>query len=192
MAFPTRLTRPGLAVLATAALALGLGADAPKQTVDADGIVFKAPAAWKSSKPTEQRFRRAYLKINPVEGDADPAELVVTSMFGDGGGVDANVQRWEGMFKSDEDGSPVKAATEVRRGKNIDEITLVDVGGHYVAAVRPGSPQRLDKPHYRLLGAIVPGKQGTFFLKLTGPEKTVKAIRPAFDELLASINLVEP
>ena len=191
MASPTRWNRTRLAAPALVALALGLGADAPKQTVDADGIVFKAPAAWKSTKPTE-RFRRAYLKINPVEGDADPAELVVTSMFGDGGGVDANVQRWQGMFKSDEDDAPVKANVETRRGKNVDDITLVDVGGHYVAAVRPGSPQKLDKPHYRLLGAIVPGKQGTFFLKLTGPEKTVKAIRPAFDELLASIDLVEP
>ena len=189
MAFPTRMLRPGLAGIALAAFALG--ADAPRQTIDADGLTFKAPAAWKSTKPTEQRFRRAYLKINPAEGDADPAELVVTSMFGDGGGVDANVQRWEGMFKSDEDGSPVKANVETRNGKNVQGITLVDVAGHYVAPVRPGNPARFDKPRYHLLGAIVPAKQGTFFFKLTGPEKSVKAARVAFDDLLSSIEVAD-
>lgn len=188
MAFPNRSVRPGLAVIILAACALG--ADTPKQTIDADGLIFKAPRSWKSSRPTEQKFRRAYLKIEPVEGDSEPAELVVTSIFGDGGGVDANVERWQGMFKGEDD-SEAKASVEQRRGKNVD-VVLVEVGGHYVAPIKPGSPKRFDKPDYRLYGVIVPGKLGTFFLKMTGPDKTMKAARADLDELIASLNLVEP
>ena len=183
------VSSPRLALGLLALAAFALGADEPKQTIDAKGLTFEAPRAWKAQPTTEQRFRRAFLKLAPVEGDKDPGELVVTSLFGDGGGVDANVARWEGMFQPEGDATGKATVTE-SKGKNVD-VTVVDVSGHYVAAVRPGAPQKLDKPGYRLLGAIVVGKQGSFFLKLTGPAATLKAAKPAFDELIKSINLEE-
>ncbi len=185
-----RSSRPVLAWATLAALCCGLGADSPEktQTIDAQGMTFEAPTSWESV-PTRERFRRAVLKVPPTEGDKDPGELVVTSLFSDGGGVEPNVKRWEGMFQPEGDAT-AKAEVSDAKGTNVD-VTVVDVSGHYVASVRPGDPRKLDKPGYRLLGVIVVGKQASFFLKLTGPAATLKAAKPAFDEMVKSITLKE-
>src|SRR5947208_1797542 len=81
-----------------------VGADAPKQTIEARGLSFQAPASWKSSPPTSQ-MRLAQLKVDPLEGDDYAAEVVVTAFPGGAGSVDANLKRWQLMFK-DKDGNP--------------------------------------------------------------------------------------
>src|SRR5580692_3410002 len=87
--------------LATAVFLMGAD-DEPKQTIDAKGITFDAPKSWKSSPPTKQS-RRAELKVEPIEGDDYPAELIVSAFSGAAGSVDANLTRWQNFFK-DEDG----------------------------------------------------------------------------------------
>src|SRR5689334_19308720 len=106
------IRRLGLAAPAlTLALVLtGLGADRPTQTVDAGGLTFEAPASWKSSRPTSA-MRKAQLKVEPVKGDEDPAELVVFAFPGGAGSVEANLDRWRNQFK-DEDGNPPKIETK--------------------------------------------------------------------------------
>ncbi len=180
----------GAMVLVLAAL----GADEPKSAtktklVNAEGVTFRVPVAWKSTKPT-QRFRKAYVKVDPAEGDKDPAELVVTAFFADGGGVEANVARWKGMFKPEGD-EAAEPKVEQRQVRNV-EITVVEVGGRYVAPESPGSPKKFNKPGYRLFGAIVPGKSGTYFFKMVGPDKTMKEARDAFDDMVGTITMVEP
>lgn len=172
-------------------IALGLslaaiGFDGPKQKIDAGGLTFEAPKAWKSTKPSSP-FRRAQLTVSPVKGDKDPAELVVTSFPGAAGGVDANVKRWESQFK-DKEGQPAKARVEKIKGKNVD-VVVVETAGHYVAAAMPGRPEVIDKEGYRLLGAIVQGGDGSFFFKMIGPDKTVLSAKEGFRELIASIRL---
>jgi hypothetical protein len=161
----------------------GLGADPPTQTIDAGGLTFQAPASWKSSPPRSS-MRRAQLKVEPVQGDEDPAELVVFAFPGGAGGVEANVKRWQEQFR-DADGNAPKVASKTVKGKNVD-VTRVEIAGHYVAAEFPGSPKKLDKPNYHLLGAIVLTDSTGYFLKMVGPEKTMVAARPAFDALIAS------
>src|SRR5437660_285050 len=85
----------GLAVLLAAAL---LGADSPTRTVTAGGMTFQTPAAWKSTTPSSS-MRLAQIKIDPLEGDTDAAELTVFAFPGGAGGVQANVARWENQFK---------------------------------------------------------------------------------------------
>jgi hypothetical protein len=173
--------------LGTMALVLlGLGADAPPQTIDAGGLTFQAPAAWKSTKPSST-MRRAQLKVDPVEGDTDPAELVVFAFPGGAGGVEANLQRWQSQFR-DKDGKPPKLESKTVKGKNVDVIR-VELAGRYVAPKFPGSAEVYDKADYRLLGAIVTTEDTGYFLKMVGPDKTMVAARPAFDELLGSIKV---
>ncbi|HEV3166706.1 MAG TPA: hypothetical protein VGZ22_21955 [Isosphaeraceae bacterium] len=163
-----------------------LAADEPKQTIDAKGLSFDVPKTWKSSTPSSS-MRAAQLNVDPAEGDTEPAELVLFVFPGGAGGVDANVKRWQEQFK-DKDGKPPKVTRETRKGKNTD-VTYVEVAGRYVAAVRPGSPQTLNKPDFRLMGAIVETPDSGYFLKMVGPEKTMKAAKPAFDNLIASIRV---
>jgi hypothetical protein len=168
---------------------LGLGADTPTQKISARGISFLAPAAWKSTPPATA-MRLAQLTVEPAQGDRDPAELQVFAFPGGAGSVDANVKRWQSQFV-DKDGKPPKVTSEKRKGKNVD-VTFVEVAGRYVAAVQPGSDQKLDKPDYHLLGAIVETKAVAYFLKMVGPEKTVNAAKPTFDDLIASLTVDAP
>jgi len=169
-----------LAVLTLAVGALGAGADAPPRKVDAGGLSFEVPASWKSATP-KSSMRRAQLEIGPVGGDKEAAELVVFAFPGGAGGVEENVKRWESGFKD----AP-KAETKVVKGKNV-EATRVEISGHYIAAVAPGSPQTNDKPNYRLLGAIVLSNDTGYFFKLVGPDKTVREASKGFDALLSSL-----
>jgi hypothetical protein len=159
--------------------------DAPK-TIKSGALSFQVPAAWKTEKP-KTSMRAAQLSVDPVKGDEDPAELVVTSFPGGAGGVEANIDRWEKGFL-DADKKTPKAKVEKKKGINVD-VTRVEVGGHYVASIMPGRPDRYDKPNYRLLGAIVITPEGSFFFKLTGPEKTIGASAKAFDDLIESIKV---
>jgi hypothetical protein len=169
-----------------ALILLGLGADPPPQTIEARGLTFQAPAAWKSSKPSSP-FRIAQLRVEPAEGDADPAELVVTAFAGGAGTVEQNLARWQSQFR-DKDGNPPKIESKTVPGKNT-EVIRVETAGRYVAPRFPGRAEVLDKPNYRLLGAIVQTSKTAYFLKMLGPEKTMIAARPSFDELLASIKV---
>ena len=176
--------RIGLAALLLAATALG--ADGGKRTIDAGGLTFEVPEAWESQRPASS-MRRAQVVVKPAEGDADPAELTVFAFPGGAGTVEANVARWRDQFQ-DESGKAPPIKSDTRKGKNTD-VTFVEVAGRYVAAVMPGAPQRNDKPNYRLLGAIVQTPQAAFFLKMVGPDATMKAAKPAFDELIASMKV---
>ncbi len=161
--------------------------DAPRK-IQAGGLSFQAPAAWKSEKPSNG-MRVAQIQVPAVAGDADPAELVVTAFPGGAGGLDANVKRWEGMFVDAEKATP-KAKVEQRKGINVD-VTRVEVAGRYVAAMMPGQAGRNDKPNYRLLGAIVATKESTYYFKLTGPDKSVLAASKGFDALIESMTLAK-
>lgn len=172
-------TRIAVAAAMAASLVVLAGADDPK-AMKADELTFKVPSSWKAERP-KSAMRKAQLKVTPVKGDADPAELVVTSFGGGGGGVEANVARWETQFEGG-----AKAKVEKKKGTNID-VTRVEIAGHYVAPVMPGSPEKNDKPEYRLLGAIVITPNAGYFFKMVGPEKTMLASREGFDALIASI-----
>jgi len=132
-------------------------------------------------------MRRAQLSVEPAAGDDAPAELVVFAFPGGGGGVEANVKRWQEQFR-DESGRPPKVESKVVKGKNVD-VTRVETSGRYVAPVVPGSPETHNKPNYRLLGGIVQAGEIGYFIRMVGPEKTMTSARPAFDELLASITV---
>ena len=173
-----------LSLAATVALA----ADDKTQNVKAGDLTFKAPGAWKSEKP-KSVMRAATLKAGPAEGDKEPAELVVFVFPGGAGGVDANVSRWETQFRNAEGRAP-KAKVTKAKGSNVD-VTKVELDGRFVAPVTPGSSETLDKPGFKLLGAIVVTPEAGYFLKMIGPEKTMAEASKGFDELIASMTIAK-
>lgn len=177
------LTGLGLAVVAV----LLVAADDTKQTIDAKGLTFEAPSKWKSSPPTNA-MRRAQLQVEPVEGDDYPADVVVTSFSNAAGGVDANIKRWQSQFK-DADGNPPRIETRKVKGKNV-EVVRAETSGEYhpPSFGGPAQPVRKDA---RLLGAIIITDGASYFIRMIGPDKTMKKITPEFDELLKSIKVGE-
>jgi len=172
------------ALLASAVVLLVAGADDPKQTVDAKGLTFAAPASWKTI-PTSSAMRRVQLTVEPIEGDDYPAELVVFAFPGGAGTVEANIERWRKLFK-DKDGNPPRIDSKKVSGKNV-EVTRVETSGHYYPAQFPGRPAEPDRPDARLLGAIVMADDASYYVRMVGPNKTMTKLRPVFDELLGTI-----
>ena len=150
------------------------------------GIRWTTPANWKSQ---EQRpMRLATYTIPPAPGDQESGECGVYYFGpGQGGSVQANMDRWIGQFQQ-ADGKPSKDAAKVGN-RNIHglKVTTVDVSGSYTGMGGPRAPQGPPKSGYRLLGAIVEGSQGSVFFKFAGPAKTVAQNQSAFEKMLASM-----
>lgn len=152
----------------------------------AAGLMFTAPATWKSV-PTSSSMRVAQYSLPRAAGDAADAELVVYYFGGSGGTVEANIERWVGQMQQP-DGRPSSAVAK-RQSRTVNgmKVTLVDVPGTYVAEVMPGSPQRHNSPNFHLRAAVIETANGPYFIKLTGPAKTIAASEKQFEAFLGSV-----
>jgi len=129
------------------------------------GYSFTAPSDWKSSPPSS-RMRKAQFSV-PGESGKD-AETVFFYFGGGGaGGVKANVDRWMKQFEKPEG---QRVATETI-GET--KVTYAQAHGTYLSG-RPFGTKTAN-PGYAMLAAIIEGKQGAIFIKMTGPKKTVEA-----------------
>lgn len=125
-------------------------------------------------------MRAATYSVPAETGDPEAGECAVF-YFGpnEGGGVQANIDRWIGQMKQpDGSSSATKAKTQKLDGSV--PITLVDLTGTYLSSSGPMMQVSAEKPGFRMMGAIVQGPQGAVFFKFTGPEKTVGANAPKF------------
>lgn len=94
---------------------------------------------------------------------------------GQGGGTQANIDRWVGQFEA----TPETKTEEKEMGGK--KITLLTAKGTYLeSSGGPFSGNKTAKPGYTMLAAILPSEQGDVFLKLTGPTKSVDAMGDAF------------
>ena len=147
------------------------------------GVRWTAPAGWKSEGP--EPMRAATYTIAPAPGDTTGAECAVYFFgAGQGGSLDANIERWKGQF-SGPGGAPAttKVAKRIVHGL---AITTLDVSGAYSGMGGPTAPTSRVVAGYRLLGAIIEAPGGNVFVKMTGPAKTIAANQQTFEQLLAS------
>src|SRR5215467_10672828 len=150
-------------------------------------LTYTAPPAW-HTRPPASTMRVAEFVVPKTQGDPDDAELVVY-YFGAGGGgdADANVDRWIGQVQQP-DGSPSKAkAKRAERTINGLKVTTVDVSGTYTAEMRPGATEHYNKPDYRVCAAVIETPQGAYYIKMTGPAKTVGSAQADYDKFLSSL-----
>ncbi len=133
-------------------------------------------------------MRLATYTIPPAAGDRDSGECGVYYFGpGQGGSVDANLDRWIGQFVQPDGKSSKDAAKIDKRTIHGLKVTTVEVSGAYSGMGGPRAPQGAPKPGYRLLGAIVEASQGSIFFKFTGPAKTVAQNQTTFEKLLSSL-----
>ena len=153
----------------------------------AAGLKFDAPKEW-VSKPPSSTMRVAEYSLPKTGADPEDASLVVYFFGGQGGSVQANLDRWIGQV-SQPDGKEAKdvAKTSTLQSKTGLKITLVDVSGTYVAETTPGSTARLNKPGFRQLAAVVETTGGPYFVKLVGPQATVAKWQGSFSTFLSSL-----
>jgi hypothetical protein len=154
----------------------------------AAGLTFTTPDGWRQSAGGSS-MRVAEFTLPRADGDAEDAQLIVYYFGGQGGSVDANIQRWVGQMQQP-DGRPSTAVVKKQtRTVNGLTVTLVDVDGTYVAEMAPGAATRHNKPRFRLRAGVVETPTGPYFIKLTGPEKTVTGWNAAYDQFVGSFKL---
>lgn len=182
--------KPHLCLFLVASSAtLACGGSAPVPVARSGQLVFEAQPGWVEDRSAGQAAFAplARYSLPRADGDADEAVLSVHFFQGGGGSVEDNLARWISQFEQP-DGRPSQevARTSVeQRG----ELTLhrVEVSGTFVAEMPPGSGQRRNESNWRLLGAVVESPYGPYFVKLVGPDATVRHWKDSFESFLKTM-----
>src|SRR4029450_912094 len=141
----------------------------------AQGAALKldAPAGWVSKTPSSS-MRVAEFTLPKAGSDTEDATVTVFFFGGQGGNVQANLDRWISQM-AQPDGKPSK---DVAKTTNFTatsglKVTMLDVSGTYVAEVSPGSTEKFNKPGFRQCAAYNGTPGVPYFAKLLGPAATV-------------------
>lgn len=180
----TRRSFASVACLALAATCLTrlapstAAADQPA-TFPVSSLSFARPASW-DWVPSQSPMRKAVLKVPNTSGEAGE---VIFFHFGpgNGGGTQANVERWFRQFREPKD--QIKARTEEAKSGSA-KVTYVLAEGTYLSGM-PGGPQT-PKPGFALLGAILEDPAGHIFIRFTGPKTVVDAGAADFRKMVES------
>jgi hypothetical protein len=150
-------------------------------------LKFDAPAGWVSKTPSST-MRVADFSLPKVEGDAEDATTTIY-FFGtqQGGSVQANIDRWVSQLEQPDGKASKDVAKTSTLTANGLKISIVDVSGTYVAETAPGSGVKLNKPGFRQLAAVVETPGGNYYVKLTGPAKTVAKWESSYMGLLKGL-----
>jgi hypothetical protein len=189
--------RPRL-VTALLAGALGLGAGfgvtvrgapaahaAESNTVVIDGLKSTVPTGWKES-PTSSPMRFKQFTLPRDKADAYDAELVIFFFgAGQGGGIEANLDRWKKMFEPPA-GKTLDQSSKVDT-MNVGKVktTVLDVRGTYMYKASPMAPGPAEpRSNHRMLAVVFESPQGPYFMRFVGPERTVEKHRKDFEKWL--------
>lgn len=159
------------------ALTLSHAADDHKN-FNVAGLTFSKPEPWKWIE-IQPGMRAAQLEVKGEGGKS--AEVVFFHFPGGGGGVQANIDRWLGMFQEGKD--MINARTEkVKKEKGT--VTYVQAEGTYMSGM-PGGP-KTPQPGTMLQGAIVETPDANVFIRMTGPIPLVKGAQADFRKMSES------
>ena len=136
-------------------------------------ISLKAPQHWQRQPPAP--MRKASFVVQ--EADGAKVDISVTSFPGESGGLLANINRWRGQLGLDAVDAEQLESTIERRTLAGREFVIVDFANEQAPA---------DKKQ-RVIGAIVPASDETWFFKMTGSDALTAAQKPAFLEVLKSV-----
>jgi hypothetical protein len=172
--------KPFIALIVSLAATIAATAAAAPATFKVSDLTFQRPASWEWVE-TASPMRKAQLKVN--DADKKNSAEVVFFHFGpsNGGGVQANVERWYSQFEEPRDkiGAKSEPATV---GKH--KVTFVQAQGTFLSGMPGGA--RTPQPGYALRGAIIESEGGDVFIKMTGPAALVKSAEGDFRKMIES------
>lgn len=148
---------------------------APKATSNsASGLSWEIPPHWKIDASRSMR-----VATYRIDTETDCAVFYFGE--GQGGNVQANIDRWVGQF-AETDRTESEVEKMLVNGIN---ITLLSLQGTFIIGTMTGNP--MPKPGYAMLAAVCESKTGPVFFKITGPETEVKNSQEDFVSLLKSV-----
>jgi hypothetical protein len=173
------LTLIGLAFVATAARAEEKGT-----VTEIDGLKSTTPATWKA-KENPGQFRVYQFTLPKEKGDQYDGDLIVFFFNkGQGGTVESNITRWKGMITPPE-GKKIDDVSKIEEIKiGSAKAIIFDATGTYLIKARPMDTTGEKRENYRLIAAQLDTPNGPYFIRATGPAKTMEAHKKGFDEWL--------
>lgn len=143
-----------------------------------DTLTLTIPAAWKSVAPKSRIIEREFSLI--LDTPEEPKTRV--TLMAAGGGVDANIKRWEGQFSGD-------VASKTDKFSVADQtVHLVQLSGTYKETMGGGpfsGGKSVMQDDYAMLGGIIEMKDGKqYFIKMIGPKSEVEPQTDAFKKML--------
>ncbi len=148
-------------------------------------LAHELPEGWRELAPTDMRT------LNLLAAGDARAEVTLTFLNGDGGGLAANVDRWRAQLGLAPFGKAGIAALERRTLLGVPAVWF-DAAGTYGGMALPSDPAAGGGPGYRMLGLLAVDPEGSAFLKFTGPEEIVRAELAAFETFAASLRFEWP
>ena len=150
------------------------------------GITFTPASQWEDFGPSG--MRAASYSYGPLEPDKDSATLTVFHFGkGQGGTIEANMDRWISQFSLPDGRDPATAAIRYDRQVAGYPAHVVTLFGIYNESVRPMSKEKVARQNYRLVAIIVEAPGGNVFFKLTGPDKTATIMIEAFITMINQV-----
>ncbi len=147
------------------------------------GLSVVLPEGWEEVKPSSS-MRVAEYRLRGQEGEA------VLGVFyfgeGQGGSVQANIDRWIAQFKQPDGSDSRDKARQWRDEVAGMPISMVEVTGTFSLGMMAGGSGEALVDH-RMLGAIVESAKGPYFFKLTGPGQLVVREQDHFTQYIKSI-----
>jgi hypothetical protein len=162
------------------ALLLSATAAFAANTFKAGNFTFEKPASFKSKETPPGGMRAAQLEYAGAEGKTAEAIFYFFGQ-GQGGGTQANVDRWLGAFQEPKE--KINSKVEKKKAGSTD-ITYVEAEGTYKSGM-PGQPST-PLPGTKLLGAILESPSGNVYVRFTGPIAVVKAAEADFRKMIES------
>lgn len=161
-------------------LALSLSLSTPAllaeetETMAVSGLTFEYGEPWLRQQPSSS-MRAGQLLYEHEDEALGDVEMAIFYFGGTGGSVRANLDRWLGQFE------PAPESKEETKKIDGNEIVILEAKGTYMeSSGGPFSGNKTPREGYAMLAAIVPGPEGNVFLKATGPEAAVMAMKDAF------------
>lgn len=144
-------------------------ASTPVATASGADLTWKAPSHWVAK--TGSSMRKGSYTISGAGGDAD---LSIIAFPGSVGGDLANLNRWREQVGLPPVSQAEFEASAQRLERNGLRMTVVDLAGTGAGAKR-------------ILGAMIPYSDATWFVKLMGPDVLVAKEKTAFMAFLDTI-----
>lgn len=147
------------------------------------GLALDLPEGW-VEEPPANTMRLAQARIPGAAGDGELALFYFGP--GGGGGTEANIQRWLDQVQPEAGTAPERETFEA----NGLTVHTVEARGTVTASpmtMAGGAPP--PQPGQLLLGAVVEGPGGPWFLKVTGPAATLEPYRDEFYRMVRKLEL---
>jgi hypothetical protein len=133
-------------------------------------------------------MRAAQLSLPSLQSGVENGEITIFHFGpGGGGGIQDNIVRWANQFPQEDGADPMSRAKIEEFTMGQLKVSTIDLMGRY--KVSGMGTREYDEAGWMLLGAIVEGSGGPWFIKGVGPEQVMKSNRDKFLSFVKSARL---